>query len=177
MSNAIRLGSWICRGFEAIGRAAERQIKRVAEFVCHSAFVPLCCSIMHESAVSNSDATTTIAELRQLIADFVAERDWSQFHSPKNVSMALAIEAAELMEHFQWLTTDASRRLVDDPQKLAEIGEELADVIGYSFALANELGIDVSAAIRAKMIKNARKYPTDEFRGRYSREDHGKFDQ
>jgi NTP pyrophosphatase (non-canonical NTP hydrolase) len=124
-----------------------------------------------------SDATTTIAELRRLIADFVAERDWSQFHSPKNVSMALAIEAAELMEHFQWLTTEGSRRLTDDPRKLAEVAEELADVIGYSFALANELGIDVSSAIRAKMVKNAQKYPADEFRGRYSREDHGKFDQ
>ena len=119
----------------------------------------------------SSDATTTVSELRQLIADFVAERDWSQFHSPKNVSMALAIEAAELMEHFQWLTTDDSRRLADDPQKLAEVADELADVVGYSIALANELGIDVSAAIRAKMIKNARKYPADQFRGRYKRDD------
>ena len=58
-------------------------------------------------------STTTVAELRKLVADFVAERDWSQFHSPKNVSMALAIEAAELMEHFQWLTTEASRELAE----------------------------------------------------------------
>ncbi|HVT30305.1 MAG TPA: nucleotide pyrophosphohydrolase [Lacipirellulaceae bacterium] len=116
-----------------------------------------------------SDATTTVAELRKLIADFVAERDWSQFHSPKNVSMALAIEAAELMEHFQWLTTEASRQLADEPEKLAAVGDELADVIGYSFALANELGLDVSNAIRAKMLKNAQKYPADKFRGRYER--------
>ena len=61
--------------------------------------------------MTSSDNTTTVAELRKLVADFVAERDWSQFHSPKNVSMALAIEAAELMEHFQWLTTEASREL------------------------------------------------------------------
>jgi NTP pyrophosphatase (non-canonical NTP hydrolase) len=119
--------------------------------------------------MSESDKSTTVAELRQLIADFVAERDWSQFHSPKNVSMALAIEAAELMEHFQWLTTEDSRRLTDEPAKLAEVGEELADVIGYSFALANELGLDVSSAIRAKMIKNAEKYPADKYRGRYER--------
>lgn len=118
-----------------------------------------------------SDATTTVAELRQLVAEFVAERDWSQFHSPKNVSMALAIEAAELMEHFQWLTTEASRRLADDPKKLAQIGAELADVVGYSLALANELGLDVSSAIRAKMVKNAQKYPADQFRGRYGLED------
>jgi NTP pyrophosphatase (non-canonical NTP hydrolase) len=118
-----------------------------------------------------TDSTTTVAQLRQLIADFVAERDWSQFHSPKNVSMALAIEAAELMEHFQWLTTEASRKLADDPDKMAEVGEELADVIGYSFALANELGIDVSSAIRAKMVKNAQKYPAEQYRGRYGPED------
>jgi dCTP diphosphatase len=118
-----------------------------------------------------TDSTTTVAELRQLVADFVSERDWSQFHSPKNVSMALAIEAAELMEHFQWLTIEDSRRLAADPQKLAEVAEELADVVGYSFALANELGIDLATAIRAKMTKNAKKYPAKEFRGRYKRDD------
>lgn len=117
----------------------------------------------------DSDYSTTVAELRKLVADFVAERDWSQFHSPKNVSMALAIEAAELMEHFQWLTTDASRELAADPDKLAEVAEELADVIGYSFALANELGLDISSAVRAKMVKNAEKYPAEQYRGRYER--------
>ena len=119
--------------------------------------------------MSRTDSTTTVAELRKLIADFVAERDWSQFHSPKNVSMALAIEAAELMEHFQWLSTDASRELAAEPEKLAAVAEELADVIGYSFALANELGLDVSSAMRAKMVKNAEKYPAEKFRGRYER--------
>jgi NTP pyrophosphatase (non-canonical NTP hydrolase) len=119
--------------------------------------------------MSQPDSNTTVAELRKLVADFVAERDWSQFHSPKNVSMALAIEAAELMEHFQWLTTDASRELAAEPEKLAQVGEELADVIGYSFALANELGLDISSAVRAKMVKNAQKYPADKYRGRYER--------
>ena len=119
--------------------------------------------------MTSSDDSTTVAELRKLVADFVAERDWSQFHAPKNVSMALAIEAAELMEHFQWLTTEASRSLADDPEKLAEVGEELADGIGYSFALANELGLDISNAVRAKMVKNAEKYPAEKYRGRYER--------
>ena len=118
-----------------------------------------------------TDDNTTVAELRKLIADFVAERDWSQFHSPKNVSMALAIEAAELMEHFQWITTEASRRLADEPEKRAAVGEELADVIGYSLALANELGLDVSSAIRAKMVKNAEKYPAEKYRGRFEQEE------
>jgi NTP pyrophosphatase (non-canonical NTP hydrolase) len=119
--------------------------------------------------MASLDNTTTVTELRKLVADFVAERDWSQFHSPKNVSMALAIEAAELMEHFQWLTTDASRELANEPEKLAEVAEELADVIGYSFALANELGLDISSAVRAKMVKNAEKYPAEKYRGRYER--------
>ncbi len=117
-----------------------------------------------------SDAATTVEELRNIIRQFVEERDWRQFHAPKNISMALAIEAAELMEHFQWIDSETSRRLASDPAKLAPIAEELADVIGYSFALANELGIDVSDAIRAKMVKNRQKYPAAEFRGRYSRE-------
>lgn len=117
-----------------------------------------------------SDQTTTVDELRQIVRQFVDERDWRQFHAPKNISMALAVEAAELMEHFQWIDADESRRLPEDAAKLAAVGEELADVIGYSFALANELGIDVSDAIRAKMVKNRQKYPADEFRGRYRRD-------
>jgi NTP pyrophosphatase (non-canonical NTP hydrolase) len=131
--------------------------------------------VPHETSFTpeQSDATTTVAELRELIADFVAARDWSQFHSPKNVSMALAVEAAELMEHFQWLSIEASRQLTNEPEKLAAVAEEIADVVGYSMALANELGIDLSSSIRAKMIKNAIKYPAEEFRGRYGRGDDG----
>lgn len=120
-----------------------------------------------------SDATTTVGELRELIRAFVEERDWRQFHAPKNLAMALAIEAAELMEHFQWIDVPASRALAGDDAKRAAAGEELADVIAYGFALANELGLDVSAIIRDKMAKNVRKYPADEFRGRYGRDDPG----
>jgi NTP pyrophosphatase (non-canonical NTP hydrolase) len=120
-----------------------------------------------------SDATTTIGELREVIRQFVDERDWRQFHAPKNLAMALAIEAAELMEHFQWIDVDASRALAGDQEKLAAAGEELADVIAYGLALANELGLDVSDTIRAKMVKNELKYPAKEFRGRYSRDDKG----
>jgi NTP pyrophosphatase (non-canonical NTP hydrolase) len=87
--------------------------------------------------------------------------------------MALAIEAAELMEHFQWLTPEASRCIANDPTKLASVAEEIADVVGYSMALANELGIDLASTIRAKMIKNAEKYPAAEFRGRFGRDDDG----
>jgi dCTP diphosphatase len=120
-----------------------------------------------------SDSTTTIHELRELIRVFVEERDWRQFHSPKNLSMALAIEAAELMEHFQWISVDDSRALANDPAKRAAAGEELADVIAYGLALANELGLDVADTIRDKMAKNVRKYPAAEFRGRWGRNDPG----
>ena len=120
-----------------------------------------------------SDSQTTIAELRQLIGQFVAERDWHQFHSPKNLSMALAIEAAELMEHFQWIDVKASRELANDADKLSAVGAELADVFCYSLALADSLGIDVADAVRAKMVKNALKYPAEEYRGRYGAGDDG----
>src|SRR5438093_4228559 len=102
-----------------------------------------------------SDSSTTLTQLRDVVRCFVEERDWRQFHAPKNLSMSLAIEAAELMEHFQWITADASRQIGDDPAKLAAVGEELADVICYALAIANELGIDVATALREKMKKNA----------------------
>jgi NTP pyrophosphatase (non-canonical NTP hydrolase) len=120
-----------------------------------------------------SDKTTTIHELREMIRVFVEKRDWRQFHSPKNLSMALAIEAAELMEHFQWIDVPASREVALDDAKRAAAGEELADVIAYGFALANELGLDVADTIRDKMAKNIRKYPAEEFRGRWGRNDPG----
>lgn len=114
-----------------------------------------------------SDREATVEQLRDLVRRFVQERDWERFHTPKNLSMSLAIEAAELMEHFQWLTPEQSRALATDPLKLAAAGEELADVLCYAFALANELGLDLDATLRAKMIKNAAKYPADQYRGRF----------
>ncbi len=119
------------------------------------------------------DQKTTLGELRTIVRQFVDARDWQQFHSPKNLSMSLAIEAAELMEHFQWITTDASRHLGQQPEKLTQVGEELADVICYALALANELEIDISETLREKMKKNEAKYPAAEYRGRYGPEDAG----
>lgn len=116
------------------------------------------------------DGQTTVSELREMVRAFVDERDWRQFHSPKNLSMSLAIEAAELMEHFQWITTDASRQLAADQERLQAVSEELADVLCYALAIANEMQIDVSTAISHKMRKNAEKYPAEEFRGRYGPE-------
>src|SRR3954466_8112178 len=107
------------------------------------------------------DSTTTLAEVRSWMTRFVAERNWEQFHSPKNLSMSLAIEAAELMEHFQWIDAAESRRIGDDAGKLSEVCDEIADCLCYLLALANELNVDLASAMREKMIKNATKYPTE----------------
>jgi NTP pyrophosphatase (non-canonical NTP hydrolase) len=114
-----------------------------------------------------SDRDATIDSLRELVRRFVQERDWEQIHTPKNLSMSLAIEAAELMEHFQWLTPEESRGLASNPQKLAAAGEELADVLCYALAMANVLDLDIDAIVRDKMAKNALKYPAEQYRGRY----------
>ncbi len=113
------------------------------------------------------DNQTTVAELRSLMAVFVAERDWEKFHSPKNLSMSLAIEVAELMEHFQWISTSESRSLADKPDAKREIANEMADVFCYLLSLANSLDIDLSSAVHDKMIRNREKYPVDQYRGKF----------
>jgi NTP pyrophosphatase (non-canonical NTP hydrolase) len=118
-----------------------------------------------------SDSQTTVADLRAMIDTFVAERDWRQFHTPKNLSMSLAIEAAELMEHFQWLTPEESLAVTGRPEKLQAIGEEIADVLAYLLSLANAWELDLSTAMREKLVKNARKYPVEQYRGRFGPED------
>jgi dCTP diphosphatase len=104
-----------------------------------------------------------LAELRERQRAFAAERDWQQFHAPKNLAIALSVEAAELLEHFQWLSAEDSRRL--PPAGLAAVREELADVLLYLVRLADELGVDLAAAARDKIELNARKYPVDKARG------------
>lgn len=121
------------------------------------------------NAVDASDASVTVEELKAEMLQFVSERDWQQFHSPKNLSMSVAIEAAELMEHFQWLTEEQSRQL--DKSSIQLVGEELADVLCYALAMANQLDLDIATTVRAKMEKNRLKYPTDQFRGRYGQKD------
>ena len=113
------------------------------------------------------DANTTLAELKSQIRDFVDARDWNQFHAPKNLSMSLAIEVAELMEHFQWISVEESRQLKSDPARLQAVGEEMADVFAYLLALANALDLDLADTFKRKMAKTIAKYPADQFRGRY----------
>lgn len=112
------------------------------------------------------DKEVYIQELKEMVQDFVRERDWEQYHSPKNLSMAIAIEAAELMEHFQWLTVEEAREIRKNPEKLAQVQEEIADIALYLLSLTNALNIDLSAAFLAKLEKNRAKYPKDAVRNR-----------
>lgn len=113
-----------------------------------------------------TDSATTIAELKTRVLAFVREREWEQFHSPKNLSMALAAEAGELMEHFLWATPEQSGAVAKDPAKRGKIADELADVVIYALEFANITGLDVAAAIETKMAANAKKYPVEKARGR-----------
>ncbi|HEY0945917.1 MAG TPA: MazG-like family protein [Opitutaceae bacterium] len=113
-----------------------------------------------------TDSATTVAEIKARVLTFARDRDWEQFHAPKNLSMALAAEAAELMEHFLWATPEASRTIAQDPVKRAKIEEELADVVIYALEFANMTGMDVAGVIETKMARNAQKYPVEKARGR-----------
>jgi NTP pyrophosphatase (non-canonical NTP hydrolase) len=112
------------------------------------------------------DDQTTIACLRKMVRDFVSERDWQSYQDPKNLSISIAIEAAELLEVYQWLTTQQARSDSQETQTYQRTCEELSDVIIYCLALANALDIDISQAVSEKMITNALKYPTETCRGR-----------
>ena len=106
---------------------------------------------------------TDFDQLRKKVRQFVVERDWDQFNSPKNLSMALIVEAAEMMEHFQWLTEEQSRNLTTE--KLAEVELELADIQIYLISLADKLQLDLMVAVEKKLAINAQKYPADKVRG------------
>jgi len=107
----------------------------------------------------NSD----LAELRDALRRFAAERDWDQFHSPKNLASALVVEAGELLERFQWLSEEQSRALsAKDKEKVAE---EMADVFVYLIRLADKLDLDLLEVARDKIARNAEKYPVDKARG------------
>jgi NTP pyrophosphatase (non-canonical NTP hydrolase) len=107
--------------------------------------------------------TDPLRDLRDELRTFAAARDWDQFHSPRNLATALAVEAAELLEPFQWLTEEQSRSL--PPETRAAVEEELADVLLYLVRLADQLDVDLAAAARAKIVRNGEKYPVDKSRG------------
>ena len=106
-----------------------------------------------------ADAATTVGTLKQAVRRFADERGWEPYHSPKNLAMALACEAAELMEPFRWLESAESRAITHDPAKREAVADELADVAVLLLNLSLALNVDLSDAIAAKMAKNAIKYP------------------
>lgn len=114
---------------------------------------------MNHTSSDSSDEATTIEELKQTVEQFVDQRNWHKFHNPKNLVMSLAIETAELMEHFQWLTEEQSQAIMEDAEQGVAVGEEVADCLAYLLAIANKLDIDLATTLRAKMIRNAEKYP------------------
>jgi len=105
----------------------------------------------------------SLTELRDALRAFAAERDWDQFHSPKNLAIALSVEASELLEHFQWLTEEQSRALSADKTK--EVAEEMADVLIYLVRLGDKMGIDLLREAKEKIDMNAKKYPAEAVRG------------
>jgi NTP pyrophosphatase (non-canonical NTP hydrolase) len=104
-----------------------------------------------------------LLQLRELVREFVDERDWDQFHTPKNLASALTVEAAELLEHFQWLQNGRPEEL--GPDKLVEVRHEMADVLVYLVRLADKLDVDLMAAVQEKMVLNRAKYPAEMVRG------------
>lgn len=113
--------------------------------------------VYHDAMNADFEAMT------QALRRFAAERDWDQFHTPKNLAMALTVEAAELLEQFQWLTPDQSQNL--PPDKRARVADEIADIQAYLVRLADKLAISIPDAVEHKMRRNEAKYPADKVRG------------
>jgi NTP pyrophosphatase (non-canonical NTP hydrolase) len=121
-----------------------------------------------DKVVMTTKNDTSIVTIQKAVRSFRDARDWRQFHSPKNLSMSIAIEAAELMEHFQWLTTEQATALAhNDAASRRAITEELADILIYCLSLADILECDVTKIILDKLAKNAQKYPADKYQGRF----------
>ena len=116
------------------------------------------------------DSKTTISQLREQVHKFVDDRDWSKYHNPKNLTMSIAIEAAELMEIFQWSDEKELVDLMKDTKVLEKVELELADVIIYCLSLANVAGLDVAKIVAKKIKRNERKYPVEKFKGIYKKQ-------
>lgn len=106
-------------------------------------------------------------DLIEQLREFADERDWNQYHSPKNLAMALSVEVAEILEHFQWLTQDQTKEL--KPEELSKLKEEIGDVLIYLIRLADKLGIDPLEAAREKIKTNVQKYPVEKAKGKHTK--------
>ena len=103
----------------------------------------------------------SISELQKIIGQFVAERNWKQYHNPKNLAMSIGIEAAEIMEHFQWLTIEDAKSRMEIPDFRNDVADEIADVMIYLLSFANATGIDIGRAVVDKMSRNQFRFPSD----------------
>ena len=112
------------------------------------------------------DDTSTVTELKETIRHFVDERDWRQFHTPKDLAVGLSIEAAELLEHFRFRSNEEIEELLKESTKRQAIGHELADVLYFVLLICEQLDMDASALLREKMTISARRYPVEKARGR-----------
>lgn len=128
--------------------------------------IRICRDTINHMRIPPSD-TSTLCELKQAMRAFAAERDWDQFHSPKNLAAALSVEAAEILEHFQWLGEAESHAL--PVAKRAEVADELADVLLYLVRLADKLDVDLYQAALDKLGRNAARYPVEKAKGRHTK--------
>jgi len=113
----------------------------------------------------HKDETTTIQQLKEMLISFRDARDWKQFHTPKNLTQAISIEANELMQEFLWKTDDEITKLLDDDNFRKKVSYELADVMAFCLNLANRTNIDLSEAMSNKMLENKKKYPVEKAKG------------
>jgi NTP pyrophosphatase (non-canonical NTP hydrolase) len=119
---------------------------------------------------AHEDSSTTVAELKTLMAGFVEARQWWKYHTPKNLAISISLEANELLEHFQWTHPEEE---LSAPKKQM-VAEEMADVLAYLMSMANVLNIDVAQVYKQKMLKNAQKYPSERFQGTWEKIRHSK---
>jgi len=118
--------------------------------------------------MEDNDNNTTLQGLKSAVQTFVKDREWEKYHTPRNLAESISIEASELLELFQWSLSE-EKSPVMEPEKLRRLKDELADVLVYCISLANATGIDITTVVLSKMKKDEEKYPTEKYRGTYSR--------
>jgi len=115
------------------------------------------------------DKETTIEELKKLIVKFRDDRDWKKYHKPKDLAVSISIEAAELLEQFQWKTDEEINEMLKDKKRFDKISEELADIIDYCLSFSDIAEIDISEALKKKIEENKKKYPVEKIKGNYKK--------
>jgi len=113
-----------------------------------------------------NDQNTVVKALIIEVREFLHERDWEKYHTPKDLAESICIEAAELLQLFQWIKPEESNQFKNDPSKINQIREELADVVIYCLSMANTLSLDLTKAVLNKIKQNKEKYPTDRYKGK-----------